>query len=585
MEVLKNYGNYKKHEAEYSRWKNKIDSNEAKRQEYLKNNPLSQKEKTEALQRGKNLLNAIDIMDEYSQSKAEDVEVVTNTLIGQSMAYLALGGAIVIGFLGAKLPFFSKIINKISAKHANEISYLLGGLVGGIASIPLVGMATKAQVGASRQGRFEAMRKELDNPALFANLVEEQFQEANQKAKQIKLEKKDLNNIKKADFRINPFGFMSTIKNLFAEKKIYEEQRNQYEIQIAQDKNNFNENLTCEQIENAKKDKQLLAKLVYKIDIESQDYAENIEMLTNIIMLVGLSSGVFTGFLTNKVLKLLKVDKWKHSMIYKQILPAFVSIIPITLGSVYTSMLQKQASRVGRYKIKQELSKDANNFAYVDDEKIKDIKNVQMPEQKKINIFKFFKQAWIDNKEYRKYLKTTALENKKMNKAIVQLNLSPEQLKKAKNVQKNTFRMFNEVDDMSQKYAESIEAIGEILQNTLGTFLQTMGILLGSYFAYKPIFAGNMKNIAKLNVMKIIGVQVAGLMLGLIPSILLEIFITKEQKKASRIANMLAIKNLEDYRNFVDYANISDKKAKIIQNFLKNNSAFELLNSSNVLFS
>ena len=26
MEVLKNYGNYKKHEAEYSRWKNKIDS-------------------------------------------------------------------------------------------------------------------------------------------------------------------------------------------------------------------------------------------------------------------------------------------------------------------------------------------------------------------------------------------------------------------------------------------------------------------------------------------------------------------------------------------------------------------------------
>ena len=33
-------------------------------EEYLKNNPLSQKEKTEALQRGKNLLNAIDIMDE-----------------------------------------------------------------------------------------------------------------------------------------------------------------------------------------------------------------------------------------------------------------------------------------------------------------------------------------------------------------------------------------------------------------------------------------------------------------------------------------------------------------------------------------
>jgi len=33
---------------------------------------------------------------------------------------------------------------------------------------------------------------------------------------------------------------------------------------------------------------------------------------------------------------------------------------------------------------------------------------------------------------------------------------------------------------------------------------------------------------------------------------------------------MLAIKNLEDYRNFVDYSDITDRKASIIKSFLNN---------------
>ena len=39
-----------------------------------------------------------------------------------------------------------------------------------------------------------------------------------------------------------------------------------------------------------------------------------------------------------------------------------------------------------------------------------------------------------------------------------------------------------------------------------------------------------------------------------LPSIGINACITKEQKKASRVANMLAINEMQDYRNFADYS-------------------------------
>ena len=39
-----------------------------------------------------------------------------------------------------------------------------------------------------------------------------------------------------------------------------------------------------------------------------------------------------------------------------------------------------------------------------------------------------------------------------------------------------------------------------------------------------------------------------------LPSIAINAYVTKEQKKASRVANMLAINEMQDYRNFADYS-------------------------------
>ena len=45
-------------------------------------------------------------------------------------------------------------------------------------------------------------------------------------------------------------------------------------------------------------------------------------------------------------------------------------------------------------------------------------------------------------------------------------------------------------------------------------------------------------------------------MLSSLPSIGVNAYITKEQKKASRVADMLAINELSDYRQFADYSRV-----------------------------
>ena len=111
--------------------------------------------------------------------------------------------------------------------------------------------------------------------------------------------------------------------------------------------------------------------------------------------------------------------------------------------------------------------KDPQNFVYVADEDLNKIGNVDVKQKKKPGILKFLSQAYKDNKEYKKYKKEHAKQEKKFYKALENIKLTPEQLKNAKQLQKNTFMTFNKVDENSQKFSESIEALGLTLNQPL----------------------------------------------------------------------------------------------------------------------
>ena len=121
--------------------------------------------------------------------------------------------------------------------------------------------------------------------------------------------------------------------------------------------------------------------------------------------------------------------------------------------------------------------------------------------------------------------------------------MDEQQVKDAKRLQKNAFRTFNKVDDNSQKYSESVEALGQASVFPINLIFSGLGAIIGLKFL-------NRKPANKIqeaeNFIKYFGVILA----SSLPSILINAHITKEQKKASRVADMLAINEMQDYRNF-----------------------------------
>ena len=146
-------------------------------------------------------------------------------------------------------------------------------------------------------------------------------------------------------------------------------------------------------------------------------------------------------------------------------------------GAIIGLKLQKSAARAGRFAAKRELEKNPENFiGYTKDdyEEVQDVKTTD----KKPNKFKEYalflpnvmKQYWA----YDKYKKNEYKEKQALKDLLKKQDVTPEQLREAKNLQRKLFNTFEKVDDNSQVYSESMEAATEIAQ----PFIQYGGIAL-----------------------------------------------------------------------------------------------------------
>lgn len=538
------YKSYKLYAPQYAEWKSARDLAETRRQTYLKQNP--NEIKTQDIQTSKTILRAIDIMDEYSQKRAEDMEVAAESVVSMGLEVALVIGA-GIGFLTTRLKPFQKLIEKYAKdnkKMQNIMAYTamgIGGIIGSVAAFPLYAWAAKAEVKASRKGRFEAMRKELNDTKTFAVLTPEQEQEVNKNLKTLGLQKETK----------NPFKGIKesweTIKEMTTDSPEYLRQRMVFEQRLNNDIQHFNEELSPEEIENAKKDQQLLTKLVEKIDIASQDYAENAELATSTLITLAVGFG---SLFTLGYEKLAQKFKWKQSSI-----PAGIGLLGMLGASIMSASIQKQAARVGRFKAKQELVKNPEQLVYVSDEKTGKITDIEVKPQEKLGMFKFLKEAWKNNKEFEKWKETEGAKEKNITKALSNIELSEEQMKEARRLQHNTFKTFNKVDEKSQKYAESIEAIGQSIQYPLSLVFSGIGMIFGIKHLEKALAQMDKQKVDKAFVTNAYMKYIAVIFLSTLPSILINAYITKEQKKASRVANMLAINEMQDYKHFANWNN------------------------------
>ncbi len=564
MDIINNYKSYKKYLPEYAQWRDKQDLERERRLDYLKKNP--DKINQEDIERGKILLHAIDVMDEYSQSNAEDMEVVTDFATSQIVGLTSMAGMFV-GMALTNVKGVQKLISKLIKNKtklnifASMFPTLIGTAIGTIAAFPAIIWSTKAQVSASRKGRFEAMSKDLKNPALFAVLKPEQKKKADELAKNIELEDKEKKRLEqRKNFSLNPADSFRTLKKYYKEDAEYNKQKAEFDNKLKESEGQFDQKLTDKQIRDAKRDQQILAEMVRRIDVASQDYSENAELATNSITTLALGTGGLAGWVSNKILKALKVKSGAAIKIIPYIIGA---AIPLSMG-IYAAKIQKQASRIGRFKIKQEMLNNPAELVYVDekDTASSDIKTVE--HKKKPNIFKFFKQLIKDNKEYNEYLKKEGVQDLKYHKAVEQLKLTDEQIQKAKVLQNNVFKTFNKVDEKSQTYSESVEAMGESVKQGV-SFFGSMGAMFVSMrnlfkTMENPDLFKNTDFASSL--IKMMTKVMTPFLWIILPIIAIDIYATKAQKKASRVADMLALKELEDYRHYADF-NKEQKPAEI----------------------
>jgi hypothetical protein len=300
----------------------------------------------------------------------------------------------------------TKPIQNLLNKYAKDLAkkqsapvitgLIMSGILGTLVSIPLYAWAAKKEIQASKKGRYEAMRKDLENPANFVVPTKEQEEKITKIAEGMPLE------VEKRNARTS----FKDIKALLGDNKGYRAYRAEFEKEITRDLDNFDKELTPEEVDKAKKDQQLLTKIIEKLDIASQDYAENTELatstLTSIIMGLG---GLFTLFYNKIASKL----NWRSSN-----LPMILSAAGVLGLSIFGASIQKQAARVGRFKAKQELLQNPEEFVYVSDEKAKNINDAEVKTKKNPNILKFFIEAAKNNREFNQWKKTQGAKEKNL---------------------------------------------------------------------------------------------------------------------------------------------------------------------------
>lgn len=486
-EVRKNYN-------KYDAWE-QAQADERAKKEYLANTLDIPKDKVDLTSaKAKAVIRATEIMDKRSEDNCENMEQLTG-LIAIPPIFIASAG-IPAGFqkytnsvikniqkdiqtlnnqisksditqetlkqLNNKKQFLIKKMNNLSRKS---------GIYGQLLSVPVLLAlgayitlwSTAKQKEASRIGRYQAKQDELKDIKNFVIYTPEQIKQAEEIADKIP-DEKERNSFTK---------LISELKALKKDKKAYKEwlkEKDPDEIEKLKAMN-----FTPEQLKLGNEDKELIVDAVKEINIMAEEYSENVENAYDTLGTVSWLIAAPAGFLINKILKLCKTP----TMINRAISIAIPTITSISL-SIAGTLEQKKASRIGRYLARQDLMKNPARLMAYSEEEMQQAENIKAENQKKsffeelVGSFSFLVKYSKDTKAYNKYKKTEQSQIEKIQKAFNQIEISDKQKKDAEKLQENVFRAFDEIDEMSQRFSEDIEAGTDIAKQVMGN-LWTIG--------------------------------------------------------------------------------------------------------------
>ncbi|MEI8389279.1 MAG: hypothetical protein WCG23_05275 [bacterium] len=548
----------------YKKWEEEQEDKDAQKKELNKRVNIPQEQLNQASAYGKTLINTINVMDTYSINKAQDVEIATQAAVEMPITLAAVSTLIIPTKIVPQMKSVQKFIAK-NPKYKIPITIISW-------AIPVAAFITGQAFGciyskhlekeASRIARYQAREQALKDPRHFVVYDSDQVNEAKKIAKNMPNPVKE----KKKSF-LGTGEAISTIKSLRKDKDNYQKWKEANKKNEEERKNKLNKDISSEQLEEAKQQQQSILGTIKHIEIQSQNYLNNVEMGINSLtkselLFGGVVGGIISGaaMLLQKIKPSLKNSKAVNSVKLGAI-PAVIaasSVIVSLFVLPFTIKLQKEAAKIGRFKAKQELLNEPRNFIKYTDEQnlsVKDIKAEKKPKQGFIKNMaeevKFLFKAQKDFKEYEEYSKKQKVEEDKLEEALKKVSLKSGQLEKAKSLQKKVFTSFEKMDEKAQRYADDTEAAAETVQGTIAQPLNFAGEAgtAGLFLKLKHKF-NSKTNLASKVIWGALIAMPALLSTG--ASILLSTNAVKIKKQAVKIGLMEAMKDLDDPKNFAE---------------------------------
>ena len=162
--------------------------------------------------------------------------------------------------------------------------------------------------------------------------------------------------------------------------------------------------------------------------------------------------------------------------------------------------------------------------------------------KKKQNIFEFMKTVVKDMKDYDNFAEKELPQIKEKLESKQQIELSPQQEKEAKRLQKNTINTVNTLKENMYNQTVGIEVFSETVTNPI----DIVGAAIGGKIGHT--LSKNCQNKKLSGLMTFIGT-----LIGFLPVAIMEAKFTNAQKKAEKIGTMLSMKELENNKKFADY--------------------------------
>lgn len=510
-DVSKNY-------SKYDKWE-QAQADKMAKKEWLVQNLEVPPDKVELTkERAKSVIRATEIMDKRSENNCENVEQVMGILSVVPAVGLVFAQMPASKFLENQFNKNDKTIKKLkdelnkatnveaeknikkkifNALNKNKSKAYNIGMYGSLGLLFATGIGmilwgNAKQKEASRIGRFQAKQDELKDVENFIAYTPEQLAEAEEIAKTIP-DKKDRNSLSQAIHELKEMGQSASAYKRWAKQKDPKELEKLKAV-----------NLSPEELLKANEDKELITNTVAQINIKAEEFSENLENAYDTLGMLSFLLAVPLGFAINKILTMAKVSP-KIRGIVSTLVPTLTTL-GIQMNGTFE---QKNAAQIGRYYARKDLMKNPSQLMAFSDEEMAQADKVKAQKQKRSLIdkigqsFKFLADYRKQKKDYKNYKEKVQKRNEKLQEAFKRVETTDSQKAEAKRLQTNVFRAFDEVDEMSQRYSEDIEASTDIAKSVFSNVIQLawmggVGLLSAGIYKGKVSLAKPLKKLSDI---------------------------------------------------------------------------------------